>query len=183
MKRMFLPLLLLGFAVSVMAAPQAAEAQEDLRIGYVDPQEIMMSMPEMAAIERRLNNFVEQKREEFTEKEQNFRRELEEYQERMAVISDQAREREEERLAELNMELQQMQTQFQQEIQERQQELIDPLLDDIHNAIDEVARERGLTYVLNTTTSQGDFIILYASDEAEEQFNITREVKQRLDLI
>ncbi|MEX0927761.1 MAG: OmpH family outer membrane protein [Balneolales bacterium] len=159
-----------------------AKAQNDLNIGYVDPQSIMMSMPEMAAIERRLQNFVQRKREEFTEKEADFRQQVEEYQQRVSVISEEAQQRDEERLAQLNLELQEFQQTFEQEIQERQAELIGPLLDKIQEAIDQVATSRNLTYVLNSVTNNGDFIILYASDEAQQNYDITDEVKQVLDI-
>jgi len=160
-----------------------AQPQEELKIGFVDPQTIMRSMPEMAAIERRLQNFIDRKRQEFAEKEATFRREVEEYQQKMSVISDEARRREEERLAGLNLELQEFQQNFQQEIQERQFELIEPLLNKIQGAIETVARERDFTYVLNTMTNNGDFIILYASERAHRDYDITDEVMQRLDLM
>ncbi|MEX0773224.1 MAG: OmpH family outer membrane protein [Balneolales bacterium] len=159
-----------------------AKAQNEMNIGYVDPQSIMMSLPEMAAIERRLQNFVESKREEYTEKEANFRREVEEYQQKLAVISEQAQQAEEERLAQQNLELQEFQQNFQVEIQERQAELVGPLLDKIQNAIDEVASSRNLTFVLNSVTNNGDFIILYASEEAQQNNDITEEVKELLDI-
>jgi len=173
--------LFIGLALPVEKTQ--AQAQDELTIGYVDPQTIMRSMPEMAAIERRLQNFIDRKRQEFADKEATFRREVEEYQQKMAVISDEARRREEERLASLNLELQEFQQNFQQEIQERQFELIEPLLDKIQGAIETVAKERNLTFVLNTMTNNGDFIILYASERAQRDYDITDEVMQRLDLM
>lgn len=174
---------LLFIGLAAPAEEARAQTQEELKIGFVDPQTIMRSMPEMAAIERRLQNFIERKRQEFAEKEANFRSEVEEYQQKMAVISDEARSREEERLAEMNLELQEFQQNFQQEIQERQFELIEPLLEKIQGAIETVAREREFTYVLNTMTNNGDFIILYASERAHQDYDITDEVMQRLDLM
>ncbi len=173
----------LFIGLALPAEKTQAQAQNELTIGYVDPQTIMRSMPEMAAIERRLQNFIDRKRQEFAEKEATFRREVEEYQQKMAVISDEARRREEERLAALNLELQEFQQNFQQEIQERQFELIEPLLEKIQGAIESVARERNLTFVLNTMTNNGDFIILYASERAQQDYDITDEVMQRLDLM
>jgi outer membrane protein len=173
--------LFIGLALPVEKVK--AQAQDELRIGYVDPQTIMRSMPEMAAIERRLQNFIDRKRQEFAEKEATFRREVEEYQQKMTVISDEARRREEERLAGLNLELQEFQQNFQQEIQERQFELIEPLLTKIQGAIESVAKERNFTFVLNTMTNNGDFIILYASERAQRDFDITDAVMQRLDLM
>lgn len=180
MKRIFTLLVLLAVtAISV----QEAEAQTDLKIGYVDPQSIMRAMPEMAAIERRLQNFAERKRQEFAEKEANFRRELDEYEQKASVISDEAKQREETRLAGLNVELQEFQQNFQRELQERQFELLAPLYEKIQDAIDTVASEKGLTYVLNTMTNNGDFIILYASEEAQRNYDITETVMQKLDLM
>lgn len=171
------------FLVTLLLPVEKVQAQEELRIGYVDPQTIMRSMPEMAAIERRLQNFIDRKRQEFTEKEAHFRRQVEEYQQKMAVISDEAKQKEEERLAELNLELQEFQQNFQQEIQERQFELLEPLLQKIQGAIESVANERNFTFVLNTMTNNGDFIILYASEDAQRNYDITDEVMQRLDLM
>jgi len=169
--------------IGIMIPMEKAQAQDDFRIGYVDPQTIMRSMPEMAAIERRLQNFVERRQQEFAQKEATFRREVEEYQQKVAVISDEAKRKEEERLAELNLELQEFQQNFQQEIQERQFSLLEPLLEKIQDAIEGVAQERNFTFVLNTMTNNGDFIILYASDEAQQNYDITDEVMQRLDLM
>ncbi len=173
----------IGFISGNAPVTQAQQTEESgMTIGYVDPQTILMSMPDMAAIERRLQNFAEQRREEFAEKENRFRQEVEEYQQKMGVISEEAQQQEEERLAELNMELQEFSQNFQMEYQERQMELMEPLFDQIQDAIDDVATERGFTYVLNTMTERGDFVILYASEEAQNNYDITNEVKRTLEI-
>ncbi len=180
LKRILSISLLCFFAVG-FSSLSTAQAQE-MEIGYVDPQAILNKMPEMKAVQQRLQNFVERKRGEFTSKQQDFQQQLTEYQQKADVMNESARQREEERLGELNAELQQYQSQIQQEIQEKQQELVSPLLDQIDNAVGNVAESMGLTYVINTTTSQGDMIILYASDEAQEKYNITDQVMQELDI-
>ena len=161
---------------------EPAAAQDDLTIGYVDPQTILSKMPEMKAVQQRLQNFAERKRQEFSDKQANFQQQVTAYQQKSAVISEEAKKKEEERLGQLQAELQQFQTQLQQEIQQKQQELVGPLLQQIEKAINEVAAEQGLTYVLNTTTSNGDVIILYASDEAQQQYDITDPVMQKLGI-
>lgn len=180
LKRILSISLLCFFAVG-FSGLSTAQAQQ-MEIGYVDPQAILNKMPEMKAVQQRLQNFVERKREEFTNKQQDFQQQLTEYQQKADVINESARQREEERLGKLNAELQQYQSQIQQEIQQKQQELVSPLLDQIDNAVGTVAEGMGLTYVINTTTSQGDMIILYASDEAQEKYNITDQVMQELDI-
>lgn len=174
----FLCLFLIGFAT---APPAQAQGQE-LEIGYVDPQAILSKMPEMKAVQQRLQNFMEQKRNELATKREEYQQQVSEYQQKESVISENAKQKEEERLGQLGAELQQFQTELQQEVQQKQQELVGPLLDQIDTAIGTVAGNMGLTYVLNTTTSNGDVIILYASDEAQQQYDITDEVMAELDM-
>ena len=181
MLKRILSISLLCFLAVTITGLSTAQAQQ-MEIGYVDPQAILNKMPEMKAVQQRLQNFIERKREEFTNKQQDFQQQLTEYQQKADVINESARQREEERLGKLNAELQQYQTEIQQEIQQKQQELVGPLLDQIDNAVGTVAEDMGLTYVINTTTSQGDMIILYASDEAQEKYNITDQVMKELGI-
>lgn len=169
-------------ALSTLGINNALAQQQELQIGYVEPQAILEQMPEMQSVQQRLQNFVQEKREEFAEQQTSFQERVAEFEEQASVMSDEARQQEEEELGQLQSELQQAQSQFQQEIQERQQELMGPLYEQINEAIDNVASEMGLTYVLNTATNQGDVIILYASEEAQEQYDITDEVMDELDM-
>ncbi len=182
LKRILSISLLCLFVVGFTNLSTAQVQQENLEIGYVDPQSILNKMPEMKAVQQRLQNFIDRKREEFASKQQNFQQQVSEYQQKQSVISESAKQKEEERLGKLNAELQQFQSQIQQEIQQKQQELVSPLLDQIDNAVSTVAQDMGLTYVINTTTSQGDVIILYASDEAQQKYNITDQVMQELGI-
>lgn len=178
-KYILLPVLFLVFAV---IPGQTILAQSDMKIGYVEPMVILERMPEMAAIERQLQNFMERKNREIAQKEMDLAQRLEDFQRRRSVISAEAREREEENLTRLQVELQQAQGTAQQELQQRQVELISPIIDKIQTAIDDVADEMGLTYVLNTMTNNGDFIILYVSEEVRREYNITDKVMEKLDI-
>ncbi|GAA5522960.1 OmpH family outer membrane protein [Aliifodinibius salicampi] len=183
MIKRILPVLFIFLLVGGFSNTSFAQVQnDDLTIGYVDPQAILSKMPEMKAVQQRLQNFMESKREEFASKQEEYQQKVAEYQDKESVISEDAKQQEEERLGQMGAELQQYQSQLQQEIQQKQQELVGPLLDQIDSAINTVANERGLSYVLNTTTSNGDVILLYVSDEAQQQYDITDEVMDELDM-
>lgn len=169
-------------AVFIATLGVTQSAAQEIKIGYVEPQAILSKMPEMKAVQQRLQNFAERKQKELAEKEQELNAEIENFQQRSSVISEDAKQKEEQRLGQLNAQLQQFRGQLQQEMQQKQQELVGPLLDQIGTAIDQVANEMNLTYVLNTTTSSGDAIILYASDEAQEKYDITDQVMQQLGI-
>lgn len=179
-------ILLSVFALCItlgVSTPEVATAQsQELKIGYVDPNAILARMPEMAAIERRLQNFAERKRREFAEKQETLQRDSESLEQRRAVISADAVAREEQRLTQLYTELQQFEQTYAQELQQQQAEQMGPLLERVQNAINEVANEMGLTYVLNTMTNSGDFIILYASQKMQQENNITERVATKLEL-
>ncbi len=169
-------------AVWIAALGVGQSQAQEVKIGYVEPQAILAKMPEMKAVQQRLQNFAERKQQELAEKEQDFNAQVSQYQQKSAVISEEAKKKEEERLGKLNAELQQFRTQLQREVQQKQQELVGPLLDQIGNAIDQVAQDMNLTYVINTTTSNGDAIILYASEDAKQKYDITDQVMQQLDI-
>lgn len=170
------------FVVFIATFGVTQSSAQELKIGYVEPQAILAKMPEMKAVQQRLQNFAERKQQELAQKEQELNTEITNYQQKASVISEDAKAREEERLGKLNAELQQFRGQLQQQMQQKQQELVGPLLDQIGTAIDQVANNMNLTYVLNTTTSSGDAIILYASDDAKAKYDITDQVMQQLGI-
>ncbi|PKD43950.1 OmpH family outer membrane protein [Rhodohalobacter barkolensis] len=175
----------LGFifliAITTLMAAPAVQAQ-DMKIGFVEPRAVLERMPEMRAVQQRLQNFAERKQNELVQKERELQTEVEVYQQKVGVISEQARQEEEERLNTMDTEFRQMQQEAQQELQQQRAELMSPLLEQIQGAIDAVAERKGLDYVLNTTTSNGDVIILYVSPQVRDEYDITDEVMSELDI-
>src|SRR6056297_859520 len=145
-------------------APRGQAQTEDMKIGFVDPRAVLERMPEMRAVQQRLQNFAERN------------------QQKVGVISESARQSEEQRLSEMDTEFRQLQTQVEREFAEQRAELMSPLLNQIQQSINAVAETRGLDYVLNTTTSNGDVIILYVSEEIQNEFDITDAVMQELGI-
>lgn len=160
--------------LTLFAAP-AADAQ-DMKVGFVEPRAILDRMPEMRAVAQRLQNFAERKESELLEKQQELQSEFELFQQRAGVISDEAREAEEQRLTVMDQEFRELQSAAEQELQEQRQTLMAPLLQQIQESINNVAESLGLDYVLNTTTSTGDVIILYVSEQVQEEYDITDAV-------
>lgn len=169
-------------ALMTVPTAQAQVAEGDMEIGFVDPRAVLQRMPEMSAVRQRLQNLAERKQSELAQKEHELQSEVELYQQKVGVISEEARQTEEQRLTQLDQEFRQLQSQAQQEVEQRRAELMAPLLQQIQEAIDTVASERGLDYVLNTTTSTGDVIILYVSPDVESEYDITDAVMQNLGI-
>ena len=173
-------ILFLSMVINYQAQGQTNNSE--LKIGYVNPQSILANMPEMRAVQQRLQNFTARKQQELSTLEQDFQTQVAEYQQKVGVISPEAQQQEEARLGQLQQELLQAQGVAEQELAQRRDELVGPLLEQIGAAIETVARNQGLSYVLNTTTSSGDMIILYASEDFRSKFDITQPVMEELGM-
>ena len=173
-------ILFLSIVLNLQA--QAQSNNSELKIGYVNPQSILANMPEMRAVQQRLQNFTARKQQELSTLEQEFQTQVAEYQQKVGVISADAQQQEEARLGQLQQELLQAQEVAEQELAQRRDELVGPLLEQIGAAIEAVAQKQGLSYVLNTTTSSGDMIILYASEYFRAKFDITQSVMEELGM-
>jgi outer membrane protein len=173
-------ILFLSIVLNLQA--QAQSNNSELKIGYVNPQSILANMPEMRAVQQRLQNFTARKQQELSTLEQDFQTQVAQYQQKVGVISAEAQQQEEVRLGQLQQELLQAQEVAEQELAQRRDELVGPLLEQIGSAIEAVAQKQGLSYVLNTTTSSGDMIILYASEDFRAKFDITQSVMEELGM-
>lgn len=173
---------ILFFSIVLNLQVQAQSNNSELKIGYVNPQSILANMPEMRAVQQRLQNFTARKQQELSTLEQEFQTQVAEYQQKVGVISADAQQQEEARLGQLQQDLLQAQEVAEQELAQRRDELVGPLLEQIGAAIEAVAQKQGLSYVLNTTTSSGDMIILYASEDFRAKFDITQSVMEELGM-
>jgi len=179
-KLSILPIFAFALLVSALSAPVAVA--QDMKIGFVEPRAILDRMPEMRAVQQRLQNFAERKERELIDMQQELQTEIELYQQKVGVISEQARQAEEERLTQLDMEFRQLQNDAERELQQQRATLMSPLLQQIQESINRVAEVRGLDYVLNTTTSTGDVIILYVSPQVQAEHDITDAVMDDLGI-
>ncbi|WP_018127803.1 OmpH family outer membrane protein [Balneola vulgaris] len=172
----------LGIAFIFISLISVNTYAQDTKIGFINPQAVLNRMPEMKAIQQRLKNFADRKTQELAQQEAALQTALTNYEQKRGVISDEAKQAEEQKLQQMNMELAQAERTAQNEVQAKRNELLGPLLSQIGDAINAVAERKGLSYVLNTTTNTGDMIILYASQSYAAEYNITDAVMQELGI-
>jgi len=163
--------------ILLASIPLLAAAQ--LKVGIMNPERVMDSLPETEEIQRELEQFVQQRQQEFTESYSVWIEAVTSYEERVedGTLSGQQRQQEEERLMEQEEELGNMEQRIQAQIQNRQNELIGPVMQRVEDAMETVARELDLDYVLNQQTSTGDPVVYYSS---ERGVDITDQVIEKL---
>ena len=162
----------------LLLLPLAAFAQ--LKVGIMNPDDVLDAMPEAAQVQADLENFAQERQAAFQQQYQSWIEEVTAYSERAeaGVYSEAEQAAEEERLAEMQEEVTNMQQNLEREIQQRQAELFNPLLVKVEDAMAEVAEEMGLDFVLNKTSNTGDPIVYYASERATD---ITQQVIEKLN--
>ena len=157
--------------VSVLAQP---------KVGYMNPQEVLDNLPEREAIERQLNQFLDQREAEFEERSIEFQNKMAEFQQEAPNLSEAETRRRQQELQTLDQELEEFQMRIQQELERRQSELLSPVLQEMNAVIETIAIEMELDYVLNESTSQGEVLLLHISPDSREELNLTQRVLNRM---
>jgi len=159
----------------IALAPIAAFAQ-DVKIAYLNAQEIFSAMPELAGIETQLTT----KQEEISKNGQalvdEFNKKSEEFNKTPAT-SETVQQDQQKQLAQIQERYQVYLQNSQQEMQQLQQKLLEPVNKKIADAIKAVGDENKYTFVFDVSTMQSP--IVYVSPTA---INITPMVKSKLGL-
>ena len=150
-----------------------------MKVGVMSPQDVLDALPETAEKQEELQSFINDKRIEFTERYSEWIEAMTAYDEKVQsnLLNEQARQREEERLAEMEEELGNLENRIQNEIDRKRAEILNPILQKIDNAMRDVAIELGLDFVINKETGMGDPIVYFTSQNGVD---ITRRVIQKL---
>ena len=170
-------LFLLGFLV--MMTPALVRSQQ-LRIGFMSPQEVLDSLPATAAVQKKLNEYLQQKQVDFQQKVKSYQQQLTNYQNKKSTLSSAEDQKEQAHLNQLSQQLQAYQQNAQSDLQQKRQQLLGPILDDIQNAIKKVADNMNLDFVVNKETNDGSQILMYMLDSSKKDFDITQKVINEL---
>ena len=155
----------------------SASAYAQVKIGYMNPAEVLTQLDEVATIEEQVQALVEQRDQELIARSTQLQQDFITYEEGKSVLSADARTTKEQELMDRNAQLEEDRETYLNEIRQRRAQLMEPVLAKMDAAISSIAQEMGLDLVLNEGTSYGDAIVFYANSES---LNITAQVLARL---
>ncbi|HKI47005.1 MAG TPA: OmpH family outer membrane protein [Balneolales bacterium] len=167
------------FGILLIIGPGLVQAQQ-LRIGFMNPQEVLDSLPATAAVQKKLNDYLQQKQIDYQQKVKDYQKQITDYQNKKATLSQAEDQKEQAHLGQLSQQLQQYQQSAQSELQQKRQQLLGPILDDIQSAIKEVAQDMKLDFVVNKETQDGSQILMYTSESSKKNLDITQKVIDKL---
>lgn len=160
---------LIGFVA--MAA--LVNAQTAPKLGHIDSQELLLSMPERALSEKKVQDFAKTLEATLKTMTTEYQAKLADYQTKEASMTKTEKESVEGEIMQLQQRIQDFQVSAQEKIKKQEAELLQPMIDKAKKAIEEVGKENGFTYIFDSSVG----VTLYQNGE-----NILPKVKAKLGL-
>ena len=163
----------------VLLGSLSMNAQTSVKIGWTNVDFILQSLPDFKDIQTKLSTEMAQYEKLYNEKLTEAQKLMEDYQKNAATMSEVIRKDKEKVLQNKQQELQELQQNSESALQTKRQELLMPVMDKIQNAINDVAKENGYTYVLNSDAGMGTTMVLLVAPEND---NITNLVLKKMGI-
>ncbi|MES2380520.1 MAG: OmpH family outer membrane protein [Bacteroidota bacterium] len=144
------------------------------KLGYVDLQEIMVAMPEYKKANSDMEKYQKQLEDDLAKLQQEFKTKYEDY-EKNTPTTPTMREFKEKELRDLQARIQEFQQSAVEESRKKEADLLKPIVEKAKQAIAQVAKDAGYTYVFDSNTAG----MLYKP----EGDNITDSVKKKLGIV
>ena len=158
----------------LLAAAALASAQS--KIGHINSEAIMQTLPEAVDAQKTLDQLVTQWEGELQKMQADWKRKFDDYDKRKLILTDQARADAERELRELDQSIADYRNKkFGQngELFQKQNEVMKPVQNKLFKVLEEVAKEDGYDYVFDKS---GEILLLYSNDKHD----LTRKVLQRM---
>lgn len=156
MKKIFFVL----FALFLAASTQSLKAQVKIKLGHIDSNELMQMMPGRDSAEKALEAYAKSLEDQLTIMSQEFETKYAEYLENQDKYLEPIRQSKEKELVDLKARIDEFRNTAQEMLSKEEARLVQPLIDKAKKAIDEVAVEKGYTYIFDT----GVGALLYYQD-------------------
>lgn len=165
---------------AVLFAPLFSASAQTAQFGYLDPDIIIVQMPEYVEIRDSLTTREGEIAAELQADEDVIRQKFEEFQQLMSssVASPDAQQAREQEILQLQAALEQKEADGRAELGRTEATMLEPLLQRLQEAIDSVSAAQGLVMVFSARANNAP-VILYASDAA---VNITGDVMTTLGI-
>ena len=156
-----------------------AQSATPLKIGYTNVEYILALMPESKRIESELKTHSTQLESQLQNMVKDFEAKGEAYQKGASTMTDVVRAAKEKELMSSRSAIEEFQKNAEVSLQKKQQTLLEPAYKKLQQAIDEVSKESGYTYVFNSDAGYGTNAILL---HAPEDGNISDLVLKKMGI-
>lgn len=165
--KLILVVIIAGFALQ-------ASAQKQQKLGHINFAELYELMPGQDSIRKEFANFQQQLQGQFQAMQTEYENKLTDYQTNQATMSSIIKQTKEKEILDLQRRIQEFQQTAQEELQNKEAELTAPIIEKARNAVKEVAKENGYSFIFNSAEG-----LLLHSEPGDD---IMVQVKKKLKL-
>ena len=145
----------------VLAVATAASAQKAQKIGHINSNELMAAMPERAEVQKELEEYANQLKLQLEAMRKEYETKIAEFQSKQDVMTDVIKKTKVKEITDLETRIGEFQQTAEADLQKKEQDLLQPIIDKAKQAINDVAKEGGYKYILDTSVG----IVLYSVEE------------------
>jgi outer membrane protein len=153
----------------VLAICNSTYAQKPLKLAHIDSQELMQSMPEWDSALVKMQKIQKDLQTEMEGLQVEYNRKLEEYANNQKNWTDLVRQSREQELRTLQQRMQEFQDAAGEDFQKEQAKLIQPIREKANKAIETVAKEQGITYVLEAQ------VLLFKATDSLDMLSLVQQ--------
>ena len=139
---------LIGIAALVVFMASAGQAQ-NLKFGHINSDELIRALPEFDTANAKLEKFRQELVNTLELMSVELNNKSDSYNKESKNLTDIVKQTKEQELIDLNRRIQEFQTNAQEQLQNKQVELFQPIYTKVDQAIKDVGKENGFTYVFD----------------------------------
>ncbi len=143
------------------------------KVAHIDVQALMTTMPEMKAAQEQLKKVQETYDNAYNAMVQEYKTKAEKYQQEAATAGDVVNETRSKEMQDMGARIQQYQQDAQKQLSQKELDLLKPIMEKAQQAIQKVAKDKGVNYVLDATNGSG---VLFA-DGIDLLADVKKELK------
>jgi outer membrane protein len=136
-------------------------AQKAQKLGHINSNELLMAMPERTKIQKDLEDYAKQLQSQLQTMEAEWQGKVQDFKAKEGQMTELIRNTKVKEITDLEQRIQDFQETAQKDLQNKEGELLQPLIDKAKKAIEDVAKENGFTYILDSSVG----VLLYTAGE------------------
>lgn len=148
-------------AIIALVITTCSIANASAQVAHIHFDSLITLLPESKVAQQKIQDYAQQLEEMVIAMETELQTKVAQFQANEKGMPDLVRNVKEQELQELNQRIQDFRQQAQADYQKKSAELSQPVIDKAKKAIDEVAKEKGYKYVLDTSSG----VVLYNSSD------------------
>ena len=135
----------------VVALTTTVTAQKSAKIGHINSNDLLSAMPERNEVQKELEDYANQLKVTMDAMRKEYETKVGEFQAKQDVMTDIIKDTKIKEITDLERRIGEFQQTAEADLQKKETSLLQPIIDKAKTAINDVAKENGYTYVLDSS--------------------------------